>query len=765
MTIHLHKLEGCSPTPLGSYLKALAVLRLVAEQRDPNVRGFWKDESFWLVTELSREELLSFFLRDYAPTPILSPWNGGSGFFYERDVGLTPIEESVAPRFEAFRRGIRSSRALSAPLAAAMERLDAADKAVKGASKKDSDGAAELKAAKAEKDRLKDQLLGACRRSWEGGLLEWFDAALAIGADGDASWPALLGSGGNDGRLDFTNNSMQHLAVLFACSDPAGIARPEAAPLLAAALFGEPTSGLSRKAVGQFSPGSAGGDNMGAGFKGNSLVNPWDFVLMLEGSVVFASSLVRTADATNLPLAAAPFAVRAAASGYGSAASADEGPRGEQWMPLWRSPALFGEVRALFAEGRTRSGRNTAGSAQEAARAVARLGAARGISHFERFGYIERNGQANLAVPLGRWAVSAQPHDVLLDDVEAWLSGVRRFARDKGAPKSVTAAARALDEAILAVCRAGAEPARWQSLLVALGRAEAALTGSPQRVADPIRQLAPLPILRPAWLSAVDDGSVEFRLAAALASQDVALRTQGGQAWLNVRAHFLPLERSRSPHRAHAPRGRARFAVDGGGLARDPDVVCAADDLERDCIALVRRRVQLAPGLPTRGLGLVGAPGVAASLGDVAAFLTGQVDDRRILALARPLMAIAWWERELSLPEARRRQGTSLDAGYAVARLVHLSTPVVFGEPLTIPIDPEPIARLAAGDLGGALAVALRRLRATGLTPRVRHFVADARAARRLGASLAFPLRAADVRRCVELVIKPQDLEDSRNVD
>ena len=34
MTLHLHQLKGCSPTPLANYLKALGILRLVAGQAD-----------------------------------------------------------------------------------------------------------------------------------------------------------------------------------------------------------------------------------------------------------------------------------------------------------------------------------------------------------------------------------------------------------------------------------------------------------------------------------------------------------------------------------------------------------------------------------------------------------------------------------------------------------------------------------------------------------------------------------------------------------
>ena len=80
MTLHVHRLAGCAPAPLAHYLKALAVLRLVSEQADPSARGWWRDEVFHLATALDEGALLSFFAARYAPTPILSPWNGGSGF-------------------------------------------------------------------------------------------------------------------------------------------------------------------------------------------------------------------------------------------------------------------------------------------------------------------------------------------------------------------------------------------------------------------------------------------------------------------------------------------------------------------------------------------------------------------------------------------------------------------------------------------------------------------------------------------------------------
>jgi CRISPR-associated protein Csx17 len=39
-------LAGCAPTPLAHYLKALGILRLVAEQKDENACGYWQGEHF-----------------------------------------------------------------------------------------------------------------------------------------------------------------------------------------------------------------------------------------------------------------------------------------------------------------------------------------------------------------------------------------------------------------------------------------------------------------------------------------------------------------------------------------------------------------------------------------------------------------------------------------------------------------------------------------------------------------------------------------------
>jgi CRISPR-associated protein Csx17 len=755
MTLHVHKLDGCAPTPLAHYLKALAVLRLVSEQRDPSARGFWRDEAFWLTTELSRDELVRFFLDDYQPTPILSPWNRGSGFYF-REEKTNEKDEATGKRKKT---GVRNestaaTRAVDRLVASSSPRFESYRQCARVA----QSIVRELGLIEAPKAEEKAGLIALLRARLPDAGIKWVDAAVtSLGSEFFCA--PLVGSGGNDGNEEFSKNYLERVLDLIERD------APDKQSLLANSLFGGPVAEAHDVAAGQFFPSGNGGANAGVGFSGKSAANRWDYVLAVEGSLVFTGAAARRLDAATSG-AAFPFAVRVAPVGYGSAADADsDDSRSEIWLPLWAAPATLFDVSSLLAEGRLRVDRGDAERTTDVARAIASLGTSRGIGSFERTAFLTRNGNMHYSAPAGRWAVSshAQPHHELLDDIDAWVGRLRAFARDKLASKAVTSAARRIDEAILAVCRAGNDPQRWQALLVALGRAESALVRSPTKVGDPKRGLSPLPPLDPAWIKAADDGSRELRLAIALASQDVALRSNGKEIVANVRAHWMPLDRSYAARRAHAPRSPSRFASDSNGLANDPDVVCGGEDLERDCIALLRRRVQLASTLAARGLGLVGARGAEAPLADVTAFLAGQVDDARVLALARPLMAIAWWKHERPRLHAPPHEG--VDAAYAIARIAHLSEALDRGEKLTIALDPEPMARLAAGDLAGAIAVCSRRLRAIGLSPLVRVVVGDARYARRLAASLAFPIHAAAATRCAALVTKPYELEEFAHAD
>jgi CRISPR-associated endonuclease Cas3-HD len=422
-------LAGCRPTPLASYLKALGVLRVVSEQSDPTAAGFWRDERFHLQTRLDKNSLRHFLLQEYAPTPIIAPWNRGSGF-YPKDAkeGIEALATAEASRFASYRAAVAQAKQL----------IDE-----RGLNERPS-------------DKAKQELIAELRASAEDSMLAWIDAAVALTIDRIA-FPPLLGTGGNDGRLDFTNNFMQRLAELFDVDS--GSPRPTAVGLLNSALFHDASLGLAVAAIGQFSPGAAGGPNSTAGYDGPSRVNGWDFVLMLEGAVIFAGGVSRRLEGADAAYLSYPFTVRAAAAGFGTASLQEQSDsRGEIWLPLWHRPSTLGEVRMLFREGRLSVGARPARDGLDAARAVAALGADRRIAAFERYGFVKRQGLAYLAVPLGRRIVKPNPTAELASDLDRgrWLERFRREGA-ADAPAELRATARDLEEALFELTAMGTE--------------------------------------------------------------------------------------------------------------------------------------------------------------------------------------------------------------------------------------------------------------------------------------------------------------------
>lgn len=739
MSPHLHSLAGCRPAPLAHYLKALGILRLVSEQVDPSARGWWQDEQFRFLTRLDLAALKRFFLEEYRPTPLVSPWNKGSGFYVEGRSGAPAIESSAAPRFAPFRVAIAEARRQAAALAEAdaetralkdlqKERkgMTKAEKAEARRIRRDPEHKAKIDEADRKFKRLKAELFGACRSSWRGPHLTWMESAVVLADDGNPSYPSLLGTGGNDGRLDFTNNSMLRLGTLFDLQHPEAAPRPETASLLEGSLFSAPGVGQGDAgAIGQFLPGAAGGANSTTGPDGDGLVNPWDFVLMLEGAVVVQARATRRLDAQASAQASAPFALFAQAAGYESPGD-EKSSRGEQWLPLWSKPASLGEVAHLFGEARLQAGQDAALRPVDAVRALARLGTARGLTAFTRYGFLERNGQSTLAVPLGRLAVRAHPQARLVDDLAPWLQRLDRQASGDNAPARLVHAVRALANVVFAALRHDPAASRWQAILLAAARIELL------QVSGTGFEAGPIPKLRSEWLEACDDGSAEWRLAVVLAGAVADPSRAGGRAG-PVREHAIPL----------AEHGRFATSDDGQRLLRRPEVVMGGRSLVDDAIAVVSRRLTDARYSPGDGLPLRARRGRGADPRDLAAFIAGQLDEVRLLSLARAAMAI-----ESPAAGMRPRQPDFSAAvpedAWWVLRIACASEP--FAKDVTVPLDPAVVRRAASGDGAGAVELAAQRLRARGLHPAISGAVAHPELSRRWVAALAFPLSRSTTR-------------------
>lgn len=736
MTLHLHHLTGCAPTPLAHYLKALGILRIVAEQKDAEARGFWRDQHFCLLTKLDRSELERFFLADYEPTPFVSPWNKGSGFYAASDPALGPLEKSTATRFSPFRAGIAAARQPLAAITHADSRvrelkertkgkkgMSAAERAGAAALKSDPDFKTQLAAAERDFKHLKANLYAPFAGEWRGGHRDWMEAAMVLNDEGLPTWPSLLGTGGNDGRLDFTNNAMQRLGELFDLASSEGTATPNADPLLKNALWGSATVEMRSASVGQHLPGQAGGANGSTGPDSSSQVNPWDFVLMLEGAVLFRGKTTRRLDSRSERRAAIPFAVHAHAVGHGTPGR-ESTERGEQWMPLWDKATTLGDLGALLGEGRAQLGRSTAHRPLDFARAIAKLGIARGLTGFERYAYLERNGQSKIAVPLGRIGTGERSQAQLVDDIGPWLDRLQKLVRDGGAPTRLQVVEAALADAVFGVLTHSGDPLGWQAVLLGASSVEQLQsTGTGF-------QAGPIPPLSTKWIDAAADDSPEWRLAVALGS------AAGGYESVRpedpIRPHTLPLAKD-----------LRTFATADKRLLKDVRVVMLGRDALADLITLVERRLVEASQRGQRMLALCAAPGAGARADDLAAFLDGRVDVGRVVRLARALMAVQW--RSTSMPRQNPIVGQSpaLDEAWQALRLCGLPYKVADRR---VPVDLAMIRRLASGDAAGAVTIAIRRLSAAGFRPPLTTSTADIITARRWAAALAFPIEPSVAR-------------------
>ncbi len=769
---------GCCPEPLAAYLRSLAVLRLVCEQKDSGAKGWWESNIFHLDSSLNEKGLIDFFLNEYIPTPIVAPWNGGSGFYEGDNIeGREAIRRSKSPRFAEYRmvleeilkweelplaglsigelfdriehelslkRGKEKERlerlltetrsaigAISAdvsnPLQLSIEELEK-NATVIGAKKRFSSAVSHTKKLRTEVKKLKrsagkEKIVQACRDRLSDHTIEWIDSAAILGPEGKVSYPPLLGTGGCEGRLDYTNTFMSAISALLLEEKM----QSSSMELLNNVLFGEVTAGLEILPGGQHDPGRAGGYNQGAGVENKNFpVNPWSFVLAMEGTLAWAPSVARRQGAGG-PLISSPFTVRPRAVGHTSLATADEKTaRAEIWTPLWPYPTGYAELRAFLAEGRADigGGRKRAVNTIQFAEAASSLGIDRGVREFVRYSLIKRRGDNYVALPAGRFPVSVRSESDLIRELDLILDKVDRFSREfrPEPPAHLTSARRNIDTAIYEVLLHGG-PSRIKRLVAAIGNLEQILS-----MRDPSSkpQLAfPLAGLSPRWIAGSDDGCIEVRIAASIAS--IASCGDMGP----IRANLSPVD----PQKPHTwASGKGQVAWSGNSFAAR-----MANVLFRRMMDATRLN---APHNPLYGsLRLVPE--------DVAGFASGELDEVLLENLLFGFMWIQWKDRSTtktvcqdlgkrwSMPVRKER----ISRSWALLKLLHLSTPLKLKSDAEVQLRSEPsiIPLLLAGRIGEACRIAQRRLQVAGIAP-VKSQFPDNEDGTRLAASLLLPV-------------------------
>src|ERR1019366_6736391 len=144
----------------------------------------WDGDAFVLESKLDRASLVSFFLEDYAPSPFVAPWNGGSGFYPgDNTEGVNLIRSSDSIRFKCYRETLKEIST--------------------------------WQLMKAELKSRKEEIIVQCRSRLPDVAIEWIDAAIGLTDDHKPSYAPILGTGGNEGRLEYTNSFMRRIADLL----------------------------------------------------------------------------------------------------------------------------------------------------------------------------------------------------------------------------------------------------------------------------------------------------------------------------------------------------------------------------------------------------------------------------------------------------------------------------------------------------------------------------------------------------------------------
>jgi CRISPR-associated protein Csx17 len=713
-------LPGCSPEPLANYLKALGTFRILVESgADSGCLAYWQNEQFVLLTQLREDQIIDFFLHKYKPSPIVSPWNGSTGFYpgnKTQKVLLDGIRSAVGDRFEHYREALEIPLDIIESLGLKEQPKDPATKALM------------LR-------RLRDQMPDK--------TAEWIDTCAMISSDEKSplKFSPLMATGGNDGNLEFGRTFMQHLQTVIDVKT--GLPTADSEKSLRSALFDQISPQHSYDgSIGQFSPIAAGGANSTTGTDGDSRVNPWDFILMLEGALVFMPGITRRGE-TGGSIAAPFTASRPSRAGYGSAA--EEKIRAELWVPLWDKPVSLPELKVTFREGRakvnTAAGRGkvkyrTAQSGVDFARAVSSLGVARGLKAFHRYGFQERNGLSYFAVSLGRYQTPPRPRRDPLQDLDEWMGNFTRFVSGDRTPESIKRANRSLERTIVEMTQGKAS---HLDLLMVLGEVDKVLNQSLNYVMD--SWLKPIPYLRSSrWVQEANDGSPEFRLALALANSGLRqrlVRVRGQTAyWQKDDDHITTW----------------RFGSLEDNLLTLATRIEIEQEQDEKAAARLTIAVQEEPTEdeePVKASSPQSQPlNLLPNYHDVDCWIRGDVDEEKLEAIARGLSLLSF-TRSLEPIESKPR---ALPMAYKLLKVVQHRQ---VKPDLKLPRARGLLGKLQADRLADALADAARRLKGSSLRPRidpteVEPWLDDELSATRLGAALAFPLTDGQVNRLLK---------------
>jgi CRISPR-associated protein Csx17 len=463
---------GCALEPLGSYLKALGLLKMLGD----SATGYWQEGNFILETVLSSLQTLDYLIETANFSPIVTPWNGTNGL-WKADSGSKLIEQ------------IGNSLRL------------AELKQVLSEAKTIIDAYGERQPSRKEKPAFIENCLQTIKNeAWQA----WAKACVTLIPDDkgniDFAFSYLLGTGGNIGARDLGANYLQALSYLVDLQT--GIPTDQAKTFWKSAVLGEcMKNSVVQDALGaQFFPvadyvfdakkfpyESSGGGS-------TATANPADIVLMTEGLLTFSIIAKRELHQDDQGIAEYSLAVDLCAGTADTAVSGEtRGNLEEFWLPVWDKPLSFEDLRdSLFEALRGRLPRQGRPDSLDFAENISRNAKTYNISEFQRVGFFPRKGQSNFAVPLGVFRPS------LNGDLGPELTGYRKrlasLARGKTSTQTLTALTRQLEAELMAL---SSGHGAVTPVLKTLGQLELYLAQSPYFQ----QQILPLAELKSEWIT------------------------------------------------------------------------------------------------------------------------------------------------------------------------------------------------------------------------------------------------------------------------
>jgi len=654
------QLKGCHYEPLGDYLKALGIFRLIAEQLDPTARCWWKDGIFhlWLngdayypldgctckipsdqASEAERQAWLQeWFLNSVEISPFLLPWQSRSGFFSQKGEAAKLICKDTHQLQKLAQTMVDLSHVYEQPVQAARQWFE-----------KDRD----------EGNTQKNDLIRLIRNLVRNPSMIQFCDALATfrknpkQAD-NPTWQPFMGKAGAAESSGHSGTAW--LKALEKCFQSPGSKSKEAS---SSSLFDNNFPILEDEfSLGIFWPVGKDDPNLAQNLKGGRLGNPWNVVFLFEALPFLAGSLSRKISAKKA-VPTFPFFTTATLGGHPSLSTDDdrEGAspcKGELWMPIWNRPASPADLETLFSEGRIGTHGTKLNRGRDFVSALSRFGARKGIASFSRFGVFDRSGSGTqttrIAAYLGYYVAKFNAEFSLLQSLDDFGSSVDQRVTKKNTETKprIKKAAQAFLDAYMEAHQLPSRDAQENRLrsfqvLVAASRFEREMEkteGKLESDKPAIREFC-LPSLKQDWLWLKKDKTEDKRRAFYLNSPAFRLARALGciQAW----PPRSEAQDSKEPPRVGPIRENTSAVLPKDGYSKShywkwdwPKEGSKANrcvwrhglPFLTNCAAVLKRRMADADPAPNSPLPLWS--GFGATLSDIAALWSGDLDESEL---------------------------------------------------------------------------------------------------------------------------------------